>query len=161
MADPVLSISAASSLGRNYATLNGTITSNGTLRTWWDGYDPADDSNTTESRSDTEYFFEFLDSSSQPIAQAPHVRGDGTLGEWGNTIDYPAVTTHIDAVAASDPITVTQIAYMLTPGATYYVRLCAWRFPYPGSGNGEEFRRENQPRKLFFTAPISFTLSLT
>ncbi len=161
MADPALTISAASSLGRNYATLNATITSNGTTRTWWDGINPSDGSDATTSRSDTEYFFEFLNASGTPIVQLPLVRGEAGIEAWENTIDYPSVTDHVEAIAASDPITVTQIAYMLTPGGIYYVRFCAWRILYPGSGNGERYRRENQPHKLFFTAPVTFTLPTT
>lgn len=159
MADPVLAISAATSLGRNYVTLNGTVTSNGTLRTWWNGRDDEDESDTTESISDTEYYFEFVNGDG--TGGSPVLAATPDLGSYGNDVDYPPVTRAVKAVAASDPITVAEIAYMLTPGATYYVRLCARRFLYPGSGNGERYRRENQPFKLFLTAPVTFTLPTT
>jgi hypothetical protein len=153
MADPVLSISAASGIGRNFATLNGTITPNGTTRTWWTGRDPEDGvTDLTESRSDTEYFWEFV---SRSAGTSPFLTAVSL--EWGNTTDYPPVTKPVEATGAT-PITLADIAYMLGTDTTYTVRLCARRYLFPGTGSGDRYRRENQPYELFFTAPIDFTL---
>lgn len=155
MADPVLAISAASSLGRNYATLNATLTSNGTLRTWWAGEDQADKSDITESLSDTEYYFEFV---SGDTGSGPIVLPTPTQAAYVNVTDYPPPTTPVLAVSTDDPITITEIAYMLISGQTYNVRLCVRVYQYPGAGNGERYKRSNQPYKLFFTDPVEFTL---
>jgi hypothetical protein len=151
MANPTVSISAVSSIGANYATLNGSVTPNATSRTWWACLNPATLADVTESISDTEYFWEFVDSgSASPIVVEP------VFTSYGNITDYPPATTHVLG-SGSSPIALATVVYGLASVTDYTVRLIARRILYPGTGSGLRYKRTEQPYEDFHTTTVSFT----
>lgn len=154
MADPVLTISAASGVGRNFATFNGTITPNSTNRAWRDG-----------TQSDTDYFWQFCDANGKPLGGAESIENTSPFDLFAaeqtayvNT-DMFGLVTAPRQVTGSSPIALADVAYMLIPGVTYYVQLWARRFQWSGGLPVDDLRgdRASQPYKLFVTASVSFT----